>query len=54
VARSVPVYRRESLYPSDILGGPALVDCGDSTVWVNDGQIANVDESGSIILEECQ
>jgi N-methylhydantoinase A len=53
-ALSVPVHRRESLYPSDILGGPALVDCGDSTVWVNDGQIATVDESGSIILEECQ
>jgi N-methylhydantoinase A len=54
VAPSVPVYRRESLHPSDILGGPALVDSGDSSVWVNDGQIATVDEYGSIILEECQ
>jgi len=54
LAASVPVYRRESLYPSHILAGTALVDCGDSTVWVNEGQTATVDESGSIILEECQ
>jgi N-methylhydantoinase A len=54
MASPVPVYHREGLYPSDILGGPALVDCGDSTVWVNYGQAATVDESGSIILEECR
>ena len=45
-----PIYRRESLLPSAELSGPAILEGMDSTVVINPGWQARIDEYGNCIL----
>jgi N-methylhydantoinase A len=47
----VPVFRSTSLTAGAVLTGPAIVDAGDTTVWVVAGHRTTVDEHGSLIME---
>jgi N-methylhydantoinase A len=47
----VPVYRMADLAAGAALVGPAIVDAGDTTVWVVPGHRTTVDEHGSLIME---
>jgi N-methylhydantoinase A len=47
----VPVFRSVDLAAGATLVGPAIVDAGDTTVWVVGGHRATVDEHGSLIME---
>jgi N-methylhydantoinase A len=47
----VPVHRRADLAPGAAFAGPALVDAGDTTVWVATGCHAHVDALGALVLE---
>jgi N-methylhydantoinase A/oxoprolinase/acetone carboxylase beta subunit len=55
VARSGPplvvtVHTTASLGAGDRLDGPALVDAGDTTVWIPPGQVAQLDARGSLAI----
>ena len=45
-----PIYRRESLPPASELDGPAILEGMDSTVVINPGWRARIDEYGNCIL----
>ena len=45
-----PIYRRESLPPAAELSGPAILEGMDSTVVINPGWRARIDEYGNCIL----
>jgi N-methylhydantoinase A len=47
----VPVHRRADLASGAAFAGPALVDAGDTTVWVAAGCHARVDALGALVLE---
>jgi N-methylhydantoinase A len=46
----VAVHTTASLTPGDHLDGPALVDAGDTTVWIPPGQVAQLDGRGSLAI----
>jgi N-methylhydantoinase A len=48
--RPVPVYAREGLSPGHRLAGPAIVEQDDSTVVVEPGQEAAVDDWGNLLI----
>jgi N-methylhydantoinase A len=48
---AVPVHRRADLGAGATFAGPALVDAGDTTVWVAEGCHAHVDTLGALVLE---
>ena len=50
-ATAVPVYDRDGIGAGAVLTGPALVDTGDTTVWVQRGYRARPDARGALILE---
>jgi N-methylhydantoinase A len=50
-ATAVPVYDRYRIGADTVLTGPALVDVGDTTVWVQRGYRARPDAGGALILE---
>ena len=47
----VPVYASVDLSVSSVLPGPAIVDAGDTTVWIAADHIARPDEHGSLVIE---
>ena len=48
---AVPVYDGNGVGAGAVLTGPALVDTGDTTVWVQRGYRARPDSGGALILE---
>ena len=50
-ATAVPVYDSNGVGAGTVLTGPALVDTGDTTVWVQRGYRARPDSGGALILE---
>ncbi|MDA1238891.1 MAG: hydantoinase/oxoprolinase family protein [Proteobacteria bacterium] len=50
--RLINVYRRDDLLAQDIILGPAIVDQLDSTTFILDGQKADVDKYGNLIIKE--
>ncbi len=54
VEASVPVYDRELLRAGHAFGGPAIVHQADATTLVLEGQLARVDERGSLWIEEAR
>jgi N-methylhydantoinase A len=48
----VPVHDVAGLASGSTLSGPALVDAGDTTVWVGPGRSAVVDDHGSLLIGE--
>jgi N-methylhydantoinase A len=48
----LPVYQRDRLLAGNRLRGPAIVHQMDATTVVLDGQVADVDELGSLWLSE--
>jgi N-methylhydantoinase A len=50
-ATPVPVYDRDGIGAGTVLTGPALVDTGDTTVWLQRGYRARSDTRGALILE---
>jgi N-methylhydantoinase A len=48
---TVPVHDRTALAPGAVLVGPALVDAGDTTVWIVAGHRATVGPRGSLVME---
>ena len=47
---AVPVHRTAGLVVGSRLEGPALVDAGDTTVWIPPGHDAALDERGSLFI----
>ena len=47
-----PIYRRASLAHGTALKGPAVLEEVDSTTLVLAGQVAHVDPTGSLLIEE--
>jgi N-methylhydantoinase A len=47
---AVPVLVRASLGDGESFRGPALVDSGDTTVWVSPGHRAHIDHAGSLVV----
>ncbi|HMD45779.1 MAG TPA: hydantoinase/oxoprolinase family protein [Acidimicrobiales bacterium] len=47
----VTVYNGAELRPGHALGGPALVDGSDTTIWVPGSTSAHVDEHGTLVME---
>jgi hypothetical protein len=48
---AVPVYDLDGIGAGTVLTGPALVDTGDTTVWVQRGYRAQPDARGALIVE---
>ena len=46
-----PVYRREALVPQSTLSGPVIIEQDDSTIVVDPGATATLDEIGNVIVE---
>jgi N-methylhydantoinase A len=49
-ARDVPVHRRESLAPGQVVEGPALIEEDDTTTVVGAGFVASLERDGHILL----
>jgi N-methylhydantoinase A len=49
-----PIYRRASLALGAALDGPAVLEEVDSTTLVLAGQVAHVDPTGNLMIEEAQ
>ncbi|MBT5263678.1 MAG: hydantoinase/oxoprolinase family protein [Rhodospirillaceae bacterium] len=49
---TVPIYRRESLFATQSVQGPAIIDQLDTTTVILPGQIAEVEPHGSLIVTE--
>ncbi len=47
---AVPVIAFASLGRGESLLGPALIDAGDTTIWVSPGHCAHVDDAGSLVI----
>ena len=47
---NVPVYSGASLRPRESLTGPAIIDAGDTTIWVAVGYSAQLDDAGSLVI----
>jgi N-methylhydantoinase A/oxoprolinase/acetone carboxylase beta subunit len=50
VPPEVPVHTTASFVAGERLVGPALVDAGDTTVWIPTGQVARLDGRGSLAM----
>ena len=47
----IDVWRAEDLLSDVAVRGPAIIDVGDTTVWVPDGHVARTDHRGAITIE---
>jgi N-methylhydantoinase A len=50
-ATEVPVYDRPAIGAGAVVEGPALVDAGDTTIWIRRGYRGRPDARGALILE---
>jgi N-methylhydantoinase A len=50
-ATDVPVYDRPAIEAGAVVEGPALVDAGDTTIWIRRGYRGRPDARGALILE---
>ena len=51
-AVDVPVLPRDSLTAEATHAGPAVIDAGDTTIWIAPGHIAHLDATGSLVIEK--
>ena len=51
-AVAVPAVAATALAVGMPIDGPALVDAGDTTVWIAPGRVARLDERGSLVVED--
>jgi N-methylhydantoinase A/oxoprolinase/acetone carboxylase beta subunit len=49
-AVDVPVLDRGALREGTTFDGPALVDAGDTTIWIGRGARARVDDAGALVV----
>ena len=50
-AQSVDVVDWESLAPDEVLRGPILIDCSDTTLWLPQGTTAGLDSWNNLVIE---
>lgn len=50
--RDTPIYHRQDLQPGMSFAGPAIVEQADTTVVIEDGQIASVDPFDNLLVRE--
>ena len=50
-AQSVDVVDWESLAPDEVLRGPVLIDCSDTTLWLPKGATAGLDSWNNLVIE---
>jgi N-methylhydantoinase A len=48
---NVPIFLDSALLVGHTLAGPAIVDAGDTTIWVTSGSVLHVDEAGTRVIE---
>lgn len=51
VLQDVPTYTRASIAPSQVVGGPCVVEQGDSTTWIPDRWSGMCDRYGNLVLD---
>ena len=48
--REVDVYDSEVLAPGRRVGGPAVIDASDTTIWIPPASVAEIDARGTLVL----